>query len=179
MDNCINCRYAIRDPKWTDYKCALKHIDIPDPEEMGCRSYKQGAKKPPPPPPGRRPPRKPELKRPGDKTIVENGTFYADGDRMTGYRSVTVNVPEPVILKKVITKNGTYTAEDDVAGYNPIVVNVAPTLQEKDINVYESGDYVVVAEPDFDGLIRVKIHVNFENAVTGYARVGYAIVGGE
>lgn len=179
MGNCIDCRYAIRDPLWTDYKCSLKRVDIPEPEEMGCGSYIKDTKKSPPSPPGRRPPRQKKLYRPGDKTIVENGTFYAEGDGMTGYRSVTVKVPDPVIRKKVITKNGVYTPEDDIAGFGPVVVNVEPVLQEKTINVYESGDYTVVAEPSFDGLIRIKVHVNFENAVTGYARVGYAIVGGE
>ena len=178
MGNCINCRYALRDPMWTDYKCSLKRIDIPDPEEMGCASFNQVMKKSPPPP-GRKPPKEKKLNRPGDKTLVENGTFYAEGDGMTGYRSVTVKVPEPVMRKKVITQNGTYIPEDDVAGFNPVVVNVEPVLQEKTVNLYESGDYEVVAEPGYDGLIRIKVHVNFENAVVGYAKVGYAIVGGE
>lgn len=163
MGNCINCRYAIRDPKWTDYKCALKHINIQDPEEDGCLSYqKDNRRKPPPPPPsppGRKPP-KPKPKKPGDpidKTLVENGTFYADGDHVTGYRSVTVKVPEATTIEKTITENGTYHAADDNAdGFKTVVVTIPdPVLQDK------TADQNGVVKPDegYDGLSSVTVNI--------------------
>lgn len=88
MGDCKHCRYAIYDPLWTEYKCALKHFDIPNPpEEFGCKSHQCGR------PRHSRFWKEPKLRKPGDKVIIENGTFYADGDLMTGYRSVTVKVP--------------------------------------------------------------------------------------
>ena len=150
MGDCKHCKYAIYDLLWTEYKCALKHFDIPNPpEEFGCKSYQKGR------PRRSRFWKEPKLRKPGDKVIVENGTFYADGDLMTGYRSVTVKVPE---------------SKD-------------PILQEKTIDISKNGTYTIVADASYDGLVRVIINVDIEHsgssttAVVGRAIVGCAIVG--
>ena len=59
------------------------------------------------------------------------------------------------ILPLSIAENGTYTAPAGVDGYNPIVVEVDPVLQDKTIT--ENGEYT--ADSGFDGLGKVTVEV--------------------
>ena len=60
----------------------------------------------------------------GEKTITENGTYYAPDDNVDGYLKVNANIP---LGTKSITANGTYTASSDsLAGYSQVTVNVPP-----------------------------------------------------
>ena len=55
-------------------------------------------------------------------TATENGTYSEQG---VAYSPVIVDVPEPTLITKSITENGTYSAEDDNAdGYSSVDVNV-------------------------------------------------------
>ena len=155
MGDCKHCRYALYDPLWTEYKCALKQFDIPNPpEEFGCKSYQKGR-----PRPARPPHKQPKLGPPGDKVIVENGTFYASGDLMTGYRSVTVKVPstkEPVLQKKTVTENGTVKPDAGYDGLSSVVVNIPePLLQDKTV----SQNGTVTPDEGYDGLSSVLVDI--------------------
>lgn len=156
MGDCKHCRYALFDPCWTEYKCALKQFDIPNPpEEFGCKSYQKGRPRPALPPH-----KEPKLGRPGDKVIVENGTFYASGDRMVGYRSVTVKVPatskEPILQDKTVTENGTVKPDKGYDGLSSVIVNIPdPLLQDKTV----SQNGVVVPDEGYDGLSSVLVDI--------------------
>lgn len=55
-------------------------------------------------------------------SVTENGTYSEENK---AYNPVIVNVPEPVLITKTITANGTYTASDDNAdGYSSVTVAV-------------------------------------------------------
>lgn len=55
-------------------------------------------------------------------SVTENGTYSEEGK---AYNPVVVNVPEPTLITKTITANGTYTAGDDNAdGYSSVTVAV-------------------------------------------------------
>lgn len=155
MGDCKHCKYALYDPCWTEYKCALKQIDIPNPpEEFGCKSYQKGR------PSLARRCKEPKLGKPGDKVIVENGTFYASGDRMTGYRSVTVKVPtterEPILQDKTVTENGTVEADKGYDGLSSVIVNIPdPILQDKTVN--QNG--IVTPDEGYDGLSSVLVDI--------------------
>ena len=155
MGDCKHCRYALYDPLWTEWKCSLKQFDIPNPpEEFGCKSYQKGR------PRRALPPWKdPKLKPPGDKVIVENGTFYASGDMMTGYRSVTVQVAgakEPVLQDKTVTENGTVKPDKGYDGLSSVVVNIPdPVLQDKIVN--QNG--LVTPDAGYDGLSSVLVDI--------------------
>ena len=154
MGDCKHCRYAIYDPLWTEYKCALKHFDIPNPpEEFSCKSYQKGR------PRHSRFWKEPKLRKPGDKVIIENGTFYADGDLMTGYRSVTVKVPEskdPVLQDKTATENGIVKPDEGYDGLSSVVVQIPdPVLQDKTVN--QNG--IVTADEGYYGLSSVSVEI--------------------
>ena len=154
VGDCKHCKYAIYDPLWTEYKCALKHFDIPNPpEEFSCKSYQKGR------PRHSRFWKEPKLRKPGDKLIIENGTFYADGDLMTGYRSVTVKVPEskdPVLQDKTATENGTVTPDKGYDGLSSVVVQIPdPVLQDKTV----SQNGMVTADDGYDGLSSVLVDI--------------------
>lgn len=155
MNNCKTCRYALYDPKWTEYKCALKQFDIPNPpEEFGCKSHQPGRPRRALPPW-----KEPRLGSPGDKILVENGTFYASGDGMTGYRSVTVKVPagkDAVLQDKTVTQNGTVKPDKGYDGLSSVVVKIPdPVLQDKVAT--ENG--TVTPDKGYDGLSSVVIQI--------------------
>ena len=56
-------------------------------------------------------------------SVSENGRYHEDG---VVYDPVIVAVPEPTLISKSITANGTYSASDDNAdGYSSVTVNVS------------------------------------------------------
>lgn len=62
-----------------------------------------------------------------EKSITENGDYFAADDDADGYSSVSVDV-EPDLTTKNITQNGTYQASQDNAdGYSEVTVNVPAT----------------------------------------------------
>lgn len=155
MNNCTRCRYAIYDPKWTEWKCALKQFDIPNPpEEFGCKSYKKGKPRRALPPW-----REPKLGRPGDKVLVENGTFYASGDGMVGYRSVTVKVADtkdPVLQDKTVTENGVVKPDKGYDGLSSVIVKIPdPVLQDKVVD--QNG--IITPDDGYDGLSSVTVNI--------------------
>lgn len=96
-----------------------------------------------------------------------NSTIYPD-DGIDGMLSVTVDatplynrgVEDGVNEQKnrltsiTITENGEYSNED---GYNEIVVEVQPNLQEKSVNVTDNNT-TVTADEEFDGMKSVEIN---------------------
>lgn len=38
--NCKNCKHAIFDPVWGEYKCSVLHIRVYDTEREDCTHYK-------------------------------------------------------------------------------------------------------------------------------------------
>lgn len=77
----------------------------------------------------------PEL---SEKTITENGTYYASEDNLDGYDEVNVNISK-VIESKNITQNGIYEAPEGVDGYSPITVNVPNTYSQSEIGSVVTG----------------------------------------
>ena len=60
-----------------------------------------------------------------DGTFTENGAYDAQEDDCDGYKTVTVEVPEPVLGTKTITENGTYTAaSEEKDGFSEVTVAV-------------------------------------------------------
>lgn len=58
----------------------------------------------------------------GSKTIKTQGK-YCEGDILVEYE--VPPAPQPILVSKQITENGTYTAADDNAdGYSEVTVNV-------------------------------------------------------
>lgn len=61
----------------------------------------------------------------GSKTVTENGVYNASDDHLSGYKKVTVDVPEAELGTKNITTNGTYRASNDnLDGYSEVTVDV-------------------------------------------------------
>lgn len=92
------------------------------------------------------------------KTFTANGVYNASNDDADGYRSVTVDVPDPVLDKLSITTNGTYAPPSGTDGYNSIVVNVPseePTLD--DLSVTANGTYTPPS--NIDGYNKVVVNV--------------------
>lgn len=71
-----------------------------------------------------------------DKTFTENGVYIAD-EGFAGFRTVTVDVPDPELEALNVTENGTY--EPTVYGFRTVTVNVQPELEDKTIT--ENGEY--------------------------------------
>lgn len=58
------------------------------------------------------------------KSVITNGTYYANDDNLDGYSSVTVNV-EPNVGAQTVVDNGTYYAVDDhLDGYSQVTVSL-------------------------------------------------------
>ena len=66
----------------------------------------------------------PEVVLQDTKTITENGTYTAD-EGFDGLRSVSVDVPDPVLQNKTVTENGEYTADAGFDGLGKVTVEVA------------------------------------------------------
>lgn len=85
----------------------------------------------------------------GTKVIRANGTYLASNDALSGYSSVTVNVPSggggSTLGTKTITANGTYEAEDDALdGYSSVTVNVPTGTARTSSDLTASGATVTV-----------------------------------
>lgn len=89
------------------------------------------------------------IKPTGTIEIETNGTHD-----VTSYASANVAVPVPTLVGTTITKNGTHEAPAD-HGYNRVVVDVQPTLQEKEITA--NGEH----SPDtgYQGFSKVTVNV--------------------
>lgn len=89
------------------------------------------------------------IKPEGTIEIEANGTYD-----VTGYASADVNVPVPTLIGTIIKQNGTHEAPAD-HGYNKVVVDVQPTLQEKEITA--NGEH----SPDsgYQGFSKVTVNV--------------------
>lgn len=85
-------------------------------------------------------------------TITQNGHYTHPNNG--GYDDITVDVQgggSAVIQPLTVTSNGTYTVPSGVDGFNPIIVQVAPKLQDKTIT--QNGTYT--ADSGYDGLRQV------------------------
>lgn len=85
----------------------------------------------------------------GTKVIRANGTYQASNDALSGYSSVTVNVPSggggSTLGTKTITADGTYDAEDDALdGYSSVTVNVPTGTARTSADLTASGATVTV-----------------------------------
>lgn len=91
-----------------------------------------------------------------DKTITENGVYTADSG-YSGLGEITVEVPqsEPTLDTLTATANGNYTPPTGIDGYDEVVVNVQPDLQDKTITT--NGTYS--ADSGFYGLGEVVVSV--------------------
>lgn len=64
----------------------------------------------------------------GKIELTENHKTYNVAD----YAEAETNIPDPVLIEKSVTKNGTYSAEDDGAdGYLEVDVNIPPPVLER------------------------------------------------
>ena len=87
----------------------------------------------------------------GERTIVSNGTYTASTEGMSGYSSVTVNVPSESadLGTKAITANGTYNASsDNLDGYSQVAVNVANSYSASDEGKVVSSGALVTQTSD-------------------------------
>jgi hypothetical protein len=93
-----------------------------------------------------------------NKTVNQNGIVTAD-QGYDGLDEVTVNVSggAATIVPKSITNNGVYNASSDSAdGYDPVTVNVQPSLQSKSVNPTTSQQ-VITPDNGYDGLDEVTV----------------------
>lgn len=101
-----------------------------------------------------------------EKSITENGTYYASADNAAGYFKVIVDTPviPPVVLDhlvETITENGTYNYTPEHDGYSDaeITVNVSsvqPVVASKTITA--NGTYVA-ADEQLDGYSQAVVNV--------------------
>ena len=100
-----------------------------------------------------------------EKSITENGTYYARMDNADGYYKVVVDTPviPPTVLDhlvETITTNGThtFTPETGVDGFSDasITVNVQPNTMEKSISA--NGTYIA-ANDNVDGYSKAIVNV--------------------
>ena len=100
--------------------------------------------------------------------VTENGTYSETGK---AYSPVIVEVPEPTLITKTITENGTYTASADNAdGYSQVTVNV-PYMEKKSA----LGDIASFSDGAGYPFLKVKANINTVQDLHGY---DYPWVGG-
>lgn len=98
----------------------------------------------------------------GEKTIFEDGTYYASDDNLDGYSKVVTAYPPSIHTTPLtVTENGTYTAHDNEA-YTPVTVNVEPTLER--VLLYGAEDY---SEPTV-----VNTTYNWNDNLSNYDSIG-------
>jgi len=81
-----------------------------------------------------------------EKSITENGTYYARIDNADGYYKVVVDTPvapEPHLAARTIQNNGLFRSDvDGLDGYSNVVVNVANNaINYEQLNVTQNGVY--------------------------------------
>lgn len=98
-----------------------------------------------------------------DKVITENGVYLAADDNADGFSSVSVEVPNPALMSRNITANGTYCCQDETQGaaygYDTVVVDVKPKVEP--LLVTSAGEYSAVSE-GLDGYDTVMVDVKAE-----------------
>lgn len=79
-----------------------------------------------------------------EKTITQNGTYYAPDDNVDGYLKINANIPAPHLDTRTIQNNGHFRSDvDGLDGYSNVVVNVADnTPNYEQLNVTQNGVYV-------------------------------------
>lgn len=79
-----------------------------------------------------------------EKTITQNGTYYAPNDNVDGYVKVNANIPAPNLNTRTIQNNGLFRSDvDGLDGYSNVLVNVADnTPNYEQLNVTQNGVYV-------------------------------------
>lgn len=70
----------------------------------------------------------------------ENGTYEAEPPA-SGFNPVVVDVPEPVLIEKEFTENGTYDpADDDADGYSEVRVHVSGGSSPNMVKLWENSN---------------------------------------
>lgn len=97
----------------------------------------------------------------GEKTISEDGTYYASDDNLDGYSKVVSAYPPSILTVPLeVTENGTYIAHENTA-YTPVTVNV---ISEIEPMTRAEWDALTTAQKQAKGLVGIK------DASTGYNR---------
>ena len=101
-----------------------------------------------------------------EKSITENGTYYASVDNADGYFKVIVDTPvvPPTVLDhlvETITENGEYTYTPEHDGYSDATITVSvpkpqPVVASKTIT---ENDTYVAADEQLDGYSQVVVNV--------------------
>ena len=99
-----------------------------------------------------------------DNVVINEGIEVDENDVVHIY-SIEPAPIVPVIEELSVNENGIYGVPAGVDGYNPVVVNVSPTIQS--INIYENGMYVA---SEVDGYSPVVVNVPVGNA---FLRIDY------
>lgn len=130
-----------------------------------------------------------------EKSITENGTYYASADNAAGYFKVIVDTPvvPPVVLDhlvETITQNGTYNYNPEHDGYSDaeITVNIPATPLDT-MNITHNGTYHPPAGRGFDEVnVAVPLgtktitengtYVATDDNLDGYSQVTIDVAGG-
>lgn len=97
----------------------------------------------------------------GEKTIFEDGTYYASDDNLDGYSKVVTAYPPGIhAVPLSVTNNGTYTAHENEA-YTPVTVNVSPEIEPM---TRAEWNALTTAQKQAKGLVGIK------DTNTGYNR---------
>lgn len=67
----------------------------------------------------------------------------------------------PVIKSLTVTENGTYTTNEGVDGFSPVIVNIdSPNLQVKSLTYTTNGTTTITPDTGYDGLSSVNVTVS-------------------